>query len=151
MWPTLAINAAWPSRHAHRRELEFRLELELELELEKNMTTAIIGVGNLGGALARHLVQGGEHVVVAARAGAHSAALAQELGPLAHSASVSQAIEESDTVVLAMWLDALTGLLSVTGNVELLKDKVVVDPTNPIKLGDNGALMRSLPEGQSSG
>ena len=46
------------------------------------MTTAIIGVGNLGSALARHLVQGGEHVFVAARDGAHSAALAQELGPL---------------------------------------------------------------------
>jgi predicted dinucleotide-binding enzyme len=123
----------------------------LELELEKDMTTAIIGVGNLGSALARHLVQGGEHVVLAARDGAHSAALAQELGPLAHSASVSQAIEESDTVVLAVWLDAATKLLSETDNVELLKDKVVVDPTNPIKLGDNGALMRSLPEYQSSG
>ena len=115
------------------------------------MTTAIIGVGNLGSALARHLVEGGEDVVVAARDAAHSAALAQELGPLAGSASVSQAIEASDTVVFALWLGAVTELLSVTDNVELLKGKIVVDPTNPIKLGDNGALMRSLPEGQSSG
>ena len=115
------------------------------------MTTAIIGVGNLGSALARHLVHGGEHVVLAARDSAHSAALAQELGPMAHSASVSQAIEESDTVVFAVWLGAVTELLSVTDNIEVLKGKVVVDPTNPIQLGDNGALMRSLPEGQSSG
>ncbi|HEY2200640.1 MAG TPA: NAD(P)-binding domain-containing protein [Solirubrobacteraceae bacterium] len=115
------------------------------------MTTAIIGVGNLGSALARHLVHGRERVVLAARDGAHSAALAQELGPLARFAPVRQAIEESDTVVLAMWLPAVTEVLSVTDNVDLLKGKVVVDPTNPIKLGDNGALMRSLPEGQSSG
>ena len=115
------------------------------------MTTAIIGVGNLGSTLARHLVRGGEDVVLAARDDAHSAALAQELGPLARSASVGQAIQASQTVVFAVWLDAARELLSVTDNSEFLKGKVVVDPTNPIKLGDNGALLRSLPEGQSSG
>ena len=31
------------------------------------MTTAIVGVGNIGGALARHLVAGGESVVLAAK------------------------------------------------------------------------------------
>ena len=31
------------------------------------MTTAIIGVGNIGRALARHLVRGGEPVVLAAK------------------------------------------------------------------------------------
>jgi predicted dinucleotide-binding enzyme len=31
------------------------------------MTTAIVGVGNIGSALARHLVAGGEPVVLAAR------------------------------------------------------------------------------------
>jgi Trk K+ transport system NAD-binding subunit len=39
------------------------------------MTTAIIGVGNLGSVLARHLVQGGESVVLAAPDDAHAAAL----------------------------------------------------------------------------
>jgi predicted dinucleotide-binding enzyme len=95
------------------------------------MTTAIIGVGNLGSALARHLVHGGEDVVLAARDGAHSAALAQKLGPLSRSASVSQAIEASDTVVFAVWLDAVTELLSVADTKALLTGKVVIDPTNP--------------------
>ena len=31
------------------------------------MTTAIIGVGNIGGAIARHLLAGGEPVVLAAK------------------------------------------------------------------------------------
>jgi len=115
------------------------------------MTTAIIGVGNLGSALARHLVHGGEDVVLVARDGAHAEALAQELGALARSASVSQAIEESDTVVFAVWLGAARELLSVADTKNLLTDKVVVDPTNPIKLGDDGTLQRSLPVGQSSG
>ena len=49
----------------------------------------------------------------------------------------------------AVWLGALEELIA--DNSELLKGKVVVDPTNPIKLGDNGTLMRSLPKDQSSG
>ena len=47
------------------------------------MTTAIIGTGNIGGQVARHLVAGGEPVVLAARDESHAAALANELGPLA--------------------------------------------------------------------
>jgi predicted dinucleotide-binding enzyme len=113
------------------------------------MTTAVIGVGDLGSAVARHLVRGGEPVVLAARDRAHAAALASELGPLAQAASVSQAIADSDTVVLAMWLDTLKQV--VADNNESLRSKVVIDPTNPIKLDGSGGLVRSLPEGQSAG
>src|SRR5438034_1337324 len=42
------------------------------------MTTAIIGIGNIGGPLARHLVRGGEPVVLAAKDEAHAAALAAD-------------------------------------------------------------------------
>jgi predicted dinucleotide-binding enzyme len=56
------------------------------------MATAIIGTGNIGGALARHLVRGGEPVVLAAKDEANAAALAQELGELARAASVEEAI-----------------------------------------------------------
>ena len=44
------------------------------------MATAIIGIGNIGGTLARHLVRGGEPVVLAAKDEANAVALAQELG-----------------------------------------------------------------------
>jgi hypothetical protein len=114
------------------------------------MTTAIIGAGQVGSALARHLVHGGEHIVLAARDDSHAAVLTRELGPLATSASVSQAIADADTLVFAVWLDTLAAL--VAENAGLLKGKVVVvDPTNPIKLDSNGVLVRSLPEDQTSG
>jgi predicted dinucleotide-binding enzyme len=45
------------------------------------MTTAIVGVGNIGGAVARHLVAGGESVVLAAKEESNAEALAGELGP----------------------------------------------------------------------
>src|SRR5207237_2178895 len=55
------------------------------------MATAIIGIGNIGGPLARHLVRGGEPVVLAAKDQAKAATLAQELGELARAASVEEA------------------------------------------------------------
>jgi len=113
------------------------------------LTTAIIGVGNLGGTVARHLVAGDEPVVLAAADEAHAEALADELGPNARAASVEDAIEGADAVVLATWLDQTREL--VPPEARLLEDKVVVDPSNPIGFDENGQMFRTLPEGQSSG
>jgi 8-hydroxy-5-deazaflavin:NADPH oxidoreductase len=112
------------------------------------MTTAIIGVGNLGSTVARHLVAGDEPVVLAAQDEAHAEALAAELGPHASAASVEEAIAGSDVVVLATWLDQTREL--VPAQAGLLENKIVVDPSNPIGF-ENGEMIRTLPEGQSSG
>jgi predicted dinucleotide-binding enzyme len=113
------------------------------------MTTAIIGVGNLGGAVARHLVGGGEPVVLAAKDESHAEALAQQLEPLGRSNSVDYAIATADVVVFAVWLDTITELIAKHG--DLLEGKVVVDPSNPIGFDENGQIIRTLPKGQSSG
>jgi predicted dinucleotide-binding enzyme len=113
------------------------------------MTTAIIGTGNIGGALARHLVGGGEPVVLAAKDEANAAALAQELGELARAASVEDAIEAADAVVFAVWLDTTKELLAK--DASLLENKVVIDPSNPLGFDESGQMTRTLPEGQSAG
>ncbi len=113
------------------------------------MTTAIIGVGNIGGALARHLVGGDEPVVLAAKDEARAEALAHELGPRARAASVKNAITGADVVVFAVWLDTIKELIAK--DARLLEDKVVVDPSNPLGFDENGQMLRTLPEGQSSG
>jgi predicted dinucleotide-binding enzyme len=113
------------------------------------LTTAIIGVGNIGGAVARHLVAGGEPVVLAAKDESHTEALANELGPLARSSSVEDAIAGADAVVFALWLDAIKEV--IPQHAGLLEDKVVVDPSNPLGFDQNGQMIRTLPEGQSSG
>ena len=109
----------------------------------------VIGVGNLGGTVARHLVAGDELVVLAAADEAHAEALAGELGPNASAASVEDAIAGADVVVLAIWLDQAREL--VPAQTRLLENKVVVDPSNPIGFDENRQMIRTLPEGQSSG
>jgi predicted dinucleotide-binding enzyme len=111
--------------------------------------TAIVGAGNLGSTLARHLVRGGESVVLASKDGSRAEALAGELGPLARAASVEDAITAAGAVVFALWLDA--GRELIPQYAHLLKDKVVVDPSNPVAFDEKGQVMRTLPARQSAG
>jgi predicted dinucleotide-binding enzyme len=113
------------------------------------LTTAIIGVGNIGGALARHLVGGGESVVLTAKDESRAEALARELGPLVRAASVEDAIADADVVVFAVWLDTIKELMA--RDAGLLDGKVVVDPSNPLGFDKSGQMIRTLPEEQSSG
>jgi 8-hydroxy-5-deazaflavin:NADPH oxidoreductase len=113
------------------------------------LTTAIIGVGNIGSTVAGHLVDGREAVVLAAKDEAHAQALANELGPLARAASVNEAIGGADTVVLALWLDQIKEL--VPEQAAALENKVVVDPSNPLGFDESGQMMRALPDDQSAG
>src|SRR5437899_7647677 len=111
------------------------------------MTTAIIGVGNIGSTVARHLVGGGESVVLAAKDESRGEVLAKELGPLARAASVEDAI--AGAVVLAPWLDQMRELISQ--QAARLADKVVVDPSNPIAFDEKGQMTRTLPDDKSAG
>jgi len=113
------------------------------------VTTAIIGIGNIGGALARHFVGADEPVVLAAKDEAKAEALANELGPHARAESVEGAIAAADVVVFAVWLDTMKELIAK--DARLLDDKVVVDPSNPLGFDENGQMIRTLPDDQSSG
>ena len=113
------------------------------------MTTAIIGIGHIGSPLARHLVGGGESVVLAAQDRSRAEALSRELGPLASAASVEDAIASAEVVVFAVWLDTIKELIAKHG--PLLGEKFVVDPSNPLGFDEKGQMTRTLPDHQSSG
>ena len=113
------------------------------------MSTAIIGVGNIGGTVARHLIAGGESVIVAARDESQAKALADELGPNARAASVEDAITGADAVLLALWLDDLREV--IPQQARRLDGKVVIDPSNPIAFDASGQMSRALPDDQSAG
>jgi predicted dinucleotide-binding enzyme len=62
---------------------------------------------------------------------------------------VEDAIAGADAVVFALWLDALQDVLPQ--NSQGLEGKVVLDPSNPLGFDENGQMIRTLPDGQSSG
>ena len=112
------------------------------------MSTAIIGVGSIGKAVATHLTDGGEAVVLAASPGAQAEKLARELGALASAASVAGAIERADAVIFAVWFNVLQDL--VRQNATRLAGKVVIDPSNPVAMNVAGQFSRTLPDGVSA-
>ena len=114
------------------------------------MTTAIIGIGNIGGTVARDLAAGGESVVLSAGNPEEAKKLATEIGPRATAARNNlDAVEGATTVVLALWLDPMKGVIDEISGV--LPGKLVIDTSNPIAVGADGSVTRTLPEGQSSG
>ncbi len=113
------------------------------------MTTAIIGTGNIGSALAADLVRGGTSVLVAARRFEHAQALAADLGPAATAVQIEDAISQADTIVFAVWFDAIKELFAHYS--EQLSGKVLVDPSNPITPDGNGGFTKVIPADQSAG
>ena len=113
------------------------------------MSTAIIGVGNIGKAVATDLTRGGESVVLAAKERSNADQLARELGALASSADVAEAIEQADTVLFAAWFDTIKEL--IPQHAARLTGKVVIDPSNPVAFGSDGQPTKTLPDGVSAG
>jgi predicted dinucleotide-binding enzyme len=113
------------------------------------MTTAIMGVGTIGTIVARNLVRGGERVILANRDKSKADKLAAELGDLASSGEVGEAITRSDVVVLAIWLDVMKFFIPEFS--EKLVGKIVIDPSNPVGPDGKGGMKKTLPADQSSG
>ena len=113
------------------------------------MTTAIIGIGNIGGTLARELASGGEPVLISAVNPDDLAKLAAEIGSRATAApSNRDAVQRADTIVLALWLGPMKTVIDEVA--DLLPGKLVIDTSNPISVGADGNISRTLPDGQSA-
>jgi 8-hydroxy-5-deazaflavin:NADPH oxidoreductase len=114
------------------------------------MTTAIIGTGGIGSAIARQLASGGETLRLSSADPESARTLAARIGPPAVVAADNRdALQGADAVVLALRFTALKGVIDEIA--DLLPGKLVVVPSNPLTLDASGNLSRVLLEGQSSG
>jgi hypothetical protein len=114
------------------------------------MTTAIIGVGGLGSAIAREFAAGGETVRLASADHESARTLAAKIGPAAVAAADNHdALQGADAVVLALRFTVLKSVIDEIA--DQLAGKLVVVPSNPITADADGNLSHLLPPGQSSG
>lgn len=114
------------------------------------MSTAIIGIGNLGGTVARELANGGEPVILSGTSQAKARKAAEEIGsPASAALNNRDAVQRADNVIFALWLGPMQEAIAEVA--DLLPGKVVIDPSNPITVAADGTVTRTLPEGQSSG
>jgi 8-hydroxy-5-deazaflavin:NADPH oxidoreductase len=114
------------------------------------MTTAVIGTGGIGSAIAHLLASGGEKVRLSSADKESARKLAAEIGRVAVAAADNRdALRGADAVVLALRFPVLKGVIDELADP--LHDKVVVVPSNPVGLDAQGKVSRLLPKGQSSG
>ena len=94
------------------------------------MKIAIIGAGNVGGALAKSSVRAGHSVTLSAKDPAHAEAKAKDTGARAVR-SVVEATKGAEVVILAVPYAAVDAVLGELGDA--LAGKVVIDVTNRVK------------------
>jgi 8-hydroxy-5-deazaflavin:NADPH oxidoreductase len=113
------------------------------------MTTAIIGTGGIGSAIARQLASGGEKLRLASADKESAQKLAAEIGGAAVVAEDNRdVLRGSDAVVLALRFSVLQGVVEEIADP--LSEMLVVVPSNPVGLDAQGHAVRLLPEGQVS-
>jgi 8-hydroxy-5-deazaflavin:NADPH oxidoreductase len=114
------------------------------------MTTAIIGTGGIGSAIAHQLASGGEILRLSSTDEESARRLATEIGEAAVVAADNRgALDGTDAVVLALRFGVLKGVIDEIA--ESLAAKLVVVPSNPVGVDSQGHLTRLLPKEQSSG
>lgn len=90
------------------------------------MKVTLIGTGNMGSGLAKHITKMGHTLVITGRDSAKANTLAETTGA---TFKMSNAAEDADVVIVATaYSDAVTAL----GAVGNLAGKVVIDITNPL-------------------
>lgn len=111
------------------------------------MNITIAGPGKLGSGLGKLWTRKGHEVFLTfSRDRAKLEALATELGPRAHAASLKEAVGKSEVVVLCTKWALVPEVLAQTGSLE---GKIVLDCTNtmtPRKTADGLAELRSCAE-----
>jgi predicted dinucleotide-binding enzyme len=114
-----------------------------------NSKVAIIGLGNIGRAVAANLVKGGREVIVADRTLEKATALANKLGANARPMEVPSAIQEAGILILAIYFEPIRAFLAAHAGT--LQGKIIVDPSNPIAPAEGGGFKKIIDENVSAG
>ena len=117
--------------------------------MTKPSKVAVLGLGNIGTAVATNLVKGNRSVIIADRNIEKAKTLARQLGNLAQPSEIAVAIKESDIVVLAIYFDPIKDVFQQYASE--FKGKIIVDPSNPIAPDEKGGFKKIIGENQSAG
>lgn len=105
------------------------------------MKIAIIGAGNVGGALGKAWARAGHSIIFGVRGQGKTQPPLAHIGSAASSAAVPDAVKQAEVVVLATPWSAVADVIPAMGD---LKEKVLIDCTNPLSLQGDGSLSLSL-------
>lgn len=110
---------------------------------------AIIGLGNIGKAIATNLIKGNHEVIVASRDLSKSKELANTFGEKARAKETIEAIREADIIIPTIYFNVLKEFFETYSKD--LEGKTVIDVSNPIAPDGKGGFKKIIGENESSG
>lgn len=110
---------------------------------------AIIGLGNIGKAIATNLIKGNHPIILASRDSEKAKLFAEQLGSLATVKEIAIAIQEAEVIIPAISFNTLKEFFQ-TYSTEL-EGKIIVDVSNPIAPNGNGGFKKIIGEQESAG
>lgn len=110
---------------------------------------AIIGLGNIGKAIANNLTKGKHPVIVASRELDKAKQFATSLGNNATAEEIATAIKNADVVIPAIYFDKIKEFLKTYAKE--LTGKIIIDVSNPIAPDGKGGFKKIIDQEQSAG
>jgi predicted dinucleotide-binding enzyme len=117
--------------------------------LDSKTKVAIIGLGNIGKAIATNLVKGGHSVILASRDGEKTKDFVNILGNLAIASEITTAIKEADVIIPSIYFNSLKEFFQTYATA--LEGKIIVDVSNPIAPDGKGGFKKIIDEQESAG
>ena len=116
--------------------------------METTKKIAIIGLGNIGKAVAENLNRGGRSFIVAGRDTQEIEETAKEWKG-AQVKSITEAVKEADIIIPAIWFNAVGEFITEYSGA--LQGKIIVDVSNPIAPDENGGFKKIIDPQASAG
>jgi 8-hydroxy-5-deazaflavin:NADPH oxidoreductase len=110
---------------------------------------AVIGLGNIGQAVAVNLSKSNRSFIAADRNVEKAKNLSAQWGASAEPSDISSAVKKADIVVLAIPFGAIADFMRDYASD--LEGKIIVDPSNPIAPDKNGGFKKIINENGSAG
>lgn len=110
---------------------------------------AIIGLGNIGQAVAKDLTKSSRSFIVAGRDQAKVGELAKPWGLAAEVTSIDEALDRAELILLAIPYGEISAF--IVAHAAQLRGKIVIDPSNPIAPAPEGGFVKVIPQEQSAG
>lgn len=118
--------------------------------MNTNKKVAIIGLGNIGQAVAGNLAKSSRSFIVAGRDHAKVEAVAAQWGLAVEVApSIDTAIKQADLILLSIPYGEIAPLIQA--HAEALRGKIVIDPSNAIAPLPEGGFKKVIGEEESAG
>jgi 8-hydroxy-5-deazaflavin:NADPH oxidoreductase len=112
-------------------------------------TVAVIGLGNIGKAIATNLVKGNHSIILASRDSEKTKVLAGQLGNLATTKEIADAIKGAEVIIPAIYFNTLKDFFQTYSKE--LDGKIIIDVSNPIAPDGNGGFKKIIGENESAG